>query len=286
MKKRLILLFVISIIVINLLKALTPTPDILWLEDYSLDSEIFRNQAFGKGNLGKIEDFSNQYRVDFYEALAVFMTSNDCKLNNNFIPEYSKYLFAKKLLESKRKIQYQKLKKGYEVILSDLKCFPIPADYNTKKIGVHYEDSFGEERTYGGKRKHEGCDLMAKNNLSGYYPVISMSDGVVENIGWLEKGGWRIGIRSSKGAYLYYAHLSEYFKQFKKGEYVKAGEILGFMGDSGYSKVEGTTGNFDVHLHFGIYIRTDLADEVSVNPYYILKYLEKNCVFYHYVKKV
>ena len=279
MKKRLLL---ISIIVIILLRLFIPYPNILWLEDYSLDSEYFRNQDFGAGNLDKIEDFSNQYRIDFYDALSVFMISNHCKLDSHFKPEYSKYLFAKNLLKSKKLIQYQKLKRGYQVILSDLKCFPVPANYDSKNLEIAYEDSFGEKRTYGGNRKHEGCDLMAKNNTSGYYPIISMSDGTVENIGWLEKGGWRIGIRSPQGAYLYYAHLSDYFKDFKKGEKVKAGEILGFMGDTGYSKVEGTTGNFDVHLHLGIYMRTDLADEVSINPYYILKYLEKKCVYYHY----
>ena len=283
MKKRLILLFLISVIVVTLLQTLTPYPSISWMGDYSLDSDVFRNQKFGEGNLEKIDEFSKRYQIDFYDALAVFMIGKEGKLESSFTPKYSKYFFVKSLLETKKKIQYQKLKRGYEVILSDLKCFPIPADYENKKLEVDYEDSFGEKRTYGGNRKHEGCDLMARNNLAGYYPIVSVSDGVVENIGWLEKGGFRIGIRSPMGTYFYYAHLSDYFKDFKKGEQIKAGQILGFMGDTGYSKVEGTTGNFDVHLHFGIYIQTDLAEEVSVNPYYILKYLEKKSIFYHYV---
>ena len=38
----------------------------------------------------------------------------------------------------------------------------------------------------------------------------------------------------------------------KQGKTVKAGELLGYMGDSGYGK-EGTVGKFPVHLHFGIY---------------------------------
>lgn len=42
---------------------------------------------------------------------------------------------------------------------------------------------------------------MAENNVSGYYPIVSVSDGTVENIGWLEKGGYRVGIRSSQGGY-------------------------------------------------------------------------------------
>lgn len=46
---------------------------------------------------------------------------------------------------------------------------------------------------------HEGCDIMAVNNVSGFYPVISVTDGTVENLGWLEKGGYRVGIRSNNG---------------------------------------------------------------------------------------
>lgn len=51
------------------------------------------------------------------------------------------------------------------------------------------------------------------------------------------------------------------------------GELIGFMGDSGYSETPGTVGNFDIHLHFGIYIYDVNNNEISVNPYY---YLMKN----------
>ena len=56
---------------------------------------------------------------------------------------------------------------------------------------------------------------------------------------------------------------------------MSAGQLLGFMGDSGYSDVEGTVGNFDVHLHVGMYLKTDHYEEMSINPYWILRYLEK-----------
>ena len=51
---------------------------------------------------------------------------------------------------------------------------------------------------------------MAEKNTPGYYPVVSMTDGVVTEKGWLEKGGWRIGITAPTGAYFYYAHLDSY----------------------------------------------------------------------------
>ncbi|MCI8364317.1 MAG: M23 family metallopeptidase, partial [Eubacterium sp.] len=56
------------------------------------------------------------------------------------------------------------------------------------------------------------------------------------------------------------------------GDTVKAGETLGYVGNSGYGK-EGTKGKFDVHLHFGMYIDIQ-GQEVSINPYEILRYLE------------
>lgn len=67
-----------------------------------------------------------------------------------------------------------------------------------------------------------------------------------------------------------------------EGDKVRAGELLGFMGDSGYSAVEGTVGNFEVHLHIGMYLRTDHYEELSVNPYWILRYLEKKRLIYTY----
>lgn len=150
-------------------------------------------------------------------------------------------------------------------IWNDLQCFPM------KKEDVSYENSWLAERTYGGKRGHEGCDLMTKEDEAGKYPVYSMTDGIVSNMGWLEKGGYRIGITSSSGGYFYYAHLESYV-DIKEGDKVKAGQILGYAGDTGYGP-EKTTGKFPVHLHLGIYIYSE-GKEISVNPYWILRYLE------------
>ena len=73
----------------------------------------------------------------------------------------------------------------------------------------------------------------------------------------------------------YYAHLYTYERDFQVGDAVKAGEVLGLMGDSGYGD-EGTTGQFPVHLHFGIYFNTEDGREISVNPYSVLRVLEGN----------
>jgi murein DD-endopeptidase MepM/ murein hydrolase activator NlpD len=114
---------------------------------------------------------------------------------------------------------------------------------------------------------------MPPENLSGYYRIISMTDGVVEHIGWLPLGGYRIGIRSPLGGYYYYAHLSSYAQDFQIGDHVEAGELLGLMGDTGYGE-EGTRGRFPVHLHLGIYLTNAAGEEYSVNPYWVLRYLQ------------
>lgn len=165
----------------------------------------------------------------------------------------------------------------YRAILSDLKYFPVP-DMGAKNVGVTYGDSWNGLRTYGGNRRHEGTDLMASNNVRGYFPVISITDGTVENIGWLDQGGNRIGIRSPSGGYFYYAHLYSYAPGLKRGDKIIAGQLLGFMGDSGYGK-EGTIGKFDVHLHLGIYVNASFG-EMSVDPYRILKLLEADKLSY------
>ena len=169
-------------------------------------------------------------------------------------------------------------KKAFDVIKESAICFPV-----ANKGSISYSDSWGGERTFLGNRTHEGCDLMSRTNIRGEIPVFSMSDGVLENKGWLTLGGWRLGIRTKQGVYFYYAHLYSYAESLEVGKQIKAGQFLGFMGDSGYGE-EGTIGQFDVHLHLGIYLDNTIfgdkrnitkQQDISVNPYWVLKMLER-----------
>ncbi len=136
------------------------------------------------------------------------------------------------------------------------KVFPIPAEY-----AYSFEDGFGDKRTFGGERTHEGTDIMAEKGV----PVLSVGDGVVEQVGWNMLGGWRIGIRGNDGVYYYYAHLSSYEGLLKRGHRIKKGQVIGYVGDSGYGP-EGTTGEFEPHLHFGMYTGKDKSLR-AFNPY-------------------
>ena len=170
--------------------------------------------------------------------------------------------------------EFQVLQDYLYAVWEDLEYFPVPVSTENESAGVTFGNSWMMERTFGGARGHEGCDVMADINKRGRYPILSMTDGVIEKIGWLTQGGYRLGIRAEHGGYFYYAHLYDYAREFQVGDTIKAGELIGFMGDSGYSEIEGTVGNFDVHLHFGIYVNKPDGTEISINSFYPLKYLE------------
>lgn len=236
------------------------------LKETSIESQEFRKQQL-KPELYEILCEQRRKGQDFGALLTATM------LAGKYAPE--KVWGHPELFLKYKEESFLQLKKGYEAVWADLICFPVPDS------SVKFENTWMEPRAYGGKRVHEGTDLFGTVTTPGYYPVLSMTDGVVEQKGWLPLGGYRIGIRSPHGGYFYYAHLFDYERDFQKGEQVKAGEILGYMGNSGYGP-EGTSGVFPVHLHLGIYIAAPHTPEISVNPYWVLQALRKNIRKYTY----
>jgi len=143
----------------------------------------------------------------------------------------------------------------------------------------HYDD-FGSSRSYGFRRVHLGNDLM------GYVgtPIIAVEGGVVEAMGWNQYGGWRIGIRSFDGKrYYYYAHLRKnfpYHKSLKVGSVVKAGDVIGYLGRSGYSRKENVNNINKPHLHFGMQLIFDESqkeglNEIWIDVYQIVRFLDR-----------
>ena len=157
-----------------------------------------------------------------------------------------------------------KLYQKFGTIDLDTHTFPIVLDYEYR-----YTNTWGANRGGGGRRTHEGTDIYA-----GYgTPVVSASYGVIEEMGWNQFGGWRIGIRDNHNSYHYYAHLGSFHKGLKLGDIVKTGQIIGYVGSTGYGK-EGTAGKFPPHLHYGIY-KLDGRTEWAFNPYPSLVQWEK-----------
>ena len=157
-------------------------------------------------------------------------------------------------------------------IIKECSVFPAAKNENVKrvdKVNFYYENGYGDGRSFGGKRKHEGIDIMSSVDKKCLFKIRSVSDGTVEKKGWLKLGGYRLGIRSDSGIYYYYAHLASYADNIKCGDRVKAGQFIGYMGNTGYGP-EGTNGMFATHLHLGIYLYPD-GKETSYNPYWILR---------------
>ncbi|MBR1692016.1 MAG: M23 family metallopeptidase [Lachnospiraceae bacterium] len=142
-------------------------------------------------------------------------------------------------------------------------------------------DDFGSSRTYGFKREHLGHDMMGQIGT----PIIAVESGYVEALGWNQYGGWRIGIRSfDKKRYYYYAHLRQnfpYCKTLREGDVVTAGDVIGYMGHTGYSKTENVNNIEIVHLHFGMQLifdesQKDCDSEIWIDVYALTRFLNRN----------
>lgn len=149
--------------------------------------------------------------------------------------------------------------------------------------GFYYTDydDFCVNRSYGFSRKHLGHDMM------GYIgtPIIAVEGGKIEELGWNQYGGWRIGIRSHDSKrYYYYAHMRKgfpYNKSLKVGSVVKAGDVIGYMGRTGYSRKENVNNMTETHLHIGLQLVFDESqkecdNEIWVDTYPIMQLLYRN----------
>ena len=155
-----------------------------------------------------------------------------------------------------------------------LKAFsPVAAGY-----GYSHCDDFGVSRSFGFARKHLGHDMMGSLGT----PIVAVEGGVVEAMGWNRYGGWRVGIRSfDSKRYYYYAHLKKdapFAPGLQEGDLVQAGDLIGFMGRTGYSDKENTNNIETVHLHFGMQLIFDESQkecnsEIWIDVYDIVRLL-------------
>lgn len=168
-------------------------------------------------------------------------------------------------------------KEGQWIPSYGLKAFsPVAAGY-----GYGHCDDFGVGRSFGFKRKHLGHDMMGAQGT----PVVAVESGVVEALGWNRYGGWRVGIRSCDSRrYYYYAHLQKdkpFAPGLEVGDLVQAGDLIGFMGRTGYSDKENVNNIETVHLHFGMQLVFDESQkecnsEIWIDVYDIVRLLESH----------
>ena len=179
-------------------------------------------------------------------------------------------ILMKKILHGVKNEKIMEERYGLKVFL------PIAKNYSFS----HYDD-FGNSRSYGFKRVHLGNDLMGSIGT----PIVAVESGIIEHLGWNQYGGWRIGIRSFDGKrYYYYAHLRKnhpYAEGIEEGMTVKAGDVIGYLGMTGYSTKENVNNINVPHLHFGMQLifdesQVDSPNEIWIDVYQIIEFLMQN----------
>lgn len=245
-----------------------------------IKTENVAAMAVPLNTFANIRDLSVKYGLNFNELLASYCLYND------FFPSRT-IVQTKEEIEQSFIFNYENVRRSYrekdlkiytelfENLLDEIKYFPVMTGYEGESENDYmFGESWGALRNYEGSDVHMGCDITDRENIRGRIAIASMTDGIINNIGWSEKGGFNIGIEGTSGNYYYYAHLNSFADGLVQGSRVSAGQHIGYMGDTGYGKKEGTKGNFPVHLHIGISPVTSLKKDFWINPYPFLSFVE------------
>jgi hypothetical protein len=119
-------------------------------------------------------------------------------------------------------------------------------------------DSYGAPRREVAGGWHHGDDIVAMLGT----PVVAVADGNLDRVGWDRLGGWGLWVRDRAGDEFYYAHLSGYSKLALLSTRVSAGEVIGFVGNTGdaFATIP--------HLHFEVHPRglLQLGYDGAVDP--------------------
>jgi murein DD-endopeptidase MepM/ murein hydrolase activator NlpD len=124
-----------------------------------------------------------------------------------------------------------------------------------------FGDSFGAFRSDVAGNWHHGDDIFAELGA----PILACADGIVFSVGWNNVGGNRLWLRDQQGNEFYYAHLSAFTPLAGNGRLVKAGEVLGFVGNTGDALGTPPHLHFEVHPFSLLFMGYDGA--VNPTPY-------------------
>jgi len=123
---------------------------------------------------------------------------------------------------------------------------------------AEYIDTYGAFRSDVPGNWHHGDDIFAPLGT----PVVAVATGTINRVGWEHLGGWRLWVRDAAGDEFYYAHLSGYTAGDLRSNKVKAGQVIGFIGNTGDAFTTSP------HLHFEIHPRSllHLGYDGAVDP--------------------
>lgn len=282
------------------LLAVTSEDYIKWV-DYQVTAE-----AMKKACKLDIQSYQEEVQLDWITLLAyaaVQCGGHFDEKSIGYIEEIAQKLTAKEITKEELESKYKYFSyyyEAYEAVLGGMlgeyemeiadgtgktsikKTYGLKA-FSPIAKGFPYQDydDFGVSRSYGYERKHLGHDMMGQVGT----PIICCESGYVEALGWNKYGGWRIGIRSfDKKRYYYYAHLRQnrpYAEGLEVGDVVTAGDVIGYMGHTGYSETENVNNIETVHLHIGLQLIFDESqkegnNEIWVDFYQLAQFLYVN----------
>jgi len=118
-----------------------------------------------------------------------------------------------------------------------------------------FASTFGAPRS--GGRLHQGNDIFAPYGT----PLPAAERGVVGKMGTDSLGGIKLWITGESGTSYYYAHLSAFAANVVNGTVVEAGDVVGFVGNTGNAI------STPPHLHFEIHP----SNGPAIDPYPVLK---------------
>ena len=121
-----------------------------------------------------------------------------------------------------------------------------------------YGDSYGGYRGDVPGNWHHGDDIFAGLGT----PVLAVADGTLNRVGWERLGGWRLWVRDTKRKEFYYAHLSGYSPLALHSKHIKAGDVIGFIGNTGDAFTTPPHLHFEIHPHSLLQLKYNGA----VNP--------------------
>lgn len=113
---------------------------------------------------------------------------------------------------------------------------------------------------------HAGVDVQWDTGNAGK-ALYAITDGVVIRNNMTESCGNNIRWRDSDGYEHIYMHMVDLMPNIKAGDYIKAGELVGHVGDTGDSDGE--------HLHYGIFKNSGWSLDDSINPLTYWKYVPR-----------
>jgi len=100
-------------------------------------------------------------------------------------------------------------------------------------------------------RMHDGIDFVNRVGT----PIHTVADGKVIYKGWMRGYGNTVEIKHKEGYKTLYAHMKK-FGKIKRGQYIKQGKVIGYLGNTGLS-----TGP---HLHFGVMLHGKWINPVKI----------------------